>query len=497
MNKNTKKKFKGFLSKYEDKGLQDIKSFDIKKYNINNLKEYKLIFLIYLENIEILIHELIKKDNKSPPLIKFKYQKKMPINLFIHNFFSEEKNKTLDDIFILFTGLIKLNKINFIDDTHKKSINLVINNELGKEIFRLNIPIKDNEDKINDTSLVYKLNPFFKNKDIITELCETYWSLNNNFVIFKSYHDDEIFLIYQNYDNNNIDIIKLINKQVIKSIKNIECKLSFIGHYFDNKNKYDYLLISDTKKDIKIYNISLNYQEILSFNNGESIGNISSCLLLFNEILLITSIFGRKKNDYTKVYSMNDIFKNDINKNDKLKNNITSGTNNLVICSLLFWEDSNYNKKYLIQLSNNKIQINNILDYTLYGYLETNEYNKSNIFYSGTIYNTCYLIAISNEGYIFLWNLRSKEIINKVNIINFTLHDCLLWSNTFLVITARNTTNKKSIIKIFDITQFKIINNIYVSDIEGISCIKKIIHHKKGNCLIASGDNNKIILFSL
>ena len=78
----------------------------------------------------------------------------MPINLFIHNFFSEEKNKTLDDIFILFTGLIKLNKINFNDDTDKKSINLVINNELGKEIFRLNIPIKENEDKINDTSLV-------------------------------------------------------------------------------------------------------------------------------------------------------------------------------------------------------------------------------------------------------------------------------------------------------------------------------------------------------
>ena len=154
MNKNTKKKFKGFLSKYEDKGLQDIKSFDIKKYNINDLKEYKLIFLIYLENIEILIHELIKKDNKSPPLIKFNYQKKMPINLFIHNFFDEEKNKTLDDIFILFTGLIKLNKINFNDDTDKKSINLVINNELGKEIFRLNIPIKENEDKINDTSLV-------------------------------------------------------------------------------------------------------------------------------------------------------------------------------------------------------------------------------------------------------------------------------------------------------------------------------------------------------
>ena len=38
---NEKKRI-GFLSKYDEIALQDIKSFEIKQYGINNLKEFKL-----------------------------------------------------------------------------------------------------------------------------------------------------------------------------------------------------------------------------------------------------------------------------------------------------------------------------------------------------------------------------------------------------------------------------------------------------------------------
>ena len=505
MNKKPEKKKVGFLSKYEDIKLQDIKSFEIKKYTIKNFIEYKLIFLIYFDEIGILIHELSKKDNKSIPLIISKFQKNIKIDIFINKFKFDKKakTKTFDEIFKIISELIHINKIDFKKDSKNKSIDLIINNKEGKEILNINIPIKINEDKINNNSSLFKLNPSLRNSEIITDLCEAYWSLNKNFVVFNSYHDNEVYLIYQNYDNNNIEILKLINKYIVKYINNIESKLSYIEHFFDEKNKFDYLLTADRNKNIKIYNISLNYELILSFNNGESIGFISSCLLLFNENILITSIFGRKKNDYTKIYSMNDIFKdNKNNKLDKTKDNITllkklSGTNNIVICSLLYWDNDKNNTKYIIQLSNNKVQINDIKNYNLYGYLETDESNKSNLFYSGFIYKNTYLIVMSNEGSFYKWNLISKSLMKKMYINNHLLFDCLLWSNNFTIISARNQENKKSLIKIMDITQFKVINNTYVSEIEGIISIKKIIHPKKGDCLLVSGENNKIVLFSL
>ena len=83
-----------------------------------------------------------------------------------------------------------------------------------------------------------------------------------------------------------------------------------------------------------------------------------------------------------------------------------------------------------------------------------------------------------------------------ININNCLLSDCILWSNNYLIISANNA-NKNSIIKILDISKFKIINTNFVKDITGISCIRKIIHPGKGDCLLATGDNNKIVLLSI
>ena len=137
----------------------------------------------------------------------------------------------------------------------------MISNKEGKQIFNINIPNKKDiiEEDLSSPKL-FKLNPSFKKSEIIANSCQTYWSLNKNFVVFNSYHEYEVFLVYQNYDNNNIDIMKLANKQIVKSLKNIEFKLSMIEHFFDKENEFDYLLTADRNKDIKIYNISLDYQ---------------------------------------------------------------------------------------------------------------------------------------------------------------------------------------------------------------------------------------------
>ena len=248
-----------------------------------------------MEEISILIHELSKKDAKSVPLIINKYKKYIKIKLFLKDFIYNKKDKKIDDIFKLIPELILINKVNFIKNKNN-SINLVISNKEGKEIFNINIP--NNKDIIEEdlsSPKLFKLNPSFKKSEIIANSCQTYWSLNKNFVVFNSFHEYEVFLVYQNYDNNNIDILKLANKQIVKSLKNIEFKLSMIEHFFDKENEFDYLLTADRNKDIKIYNISLDYQLIISFSNGDSFGFISSCLLLVNENLLITSIFGKKK----------------------------------------------------------------------------------------------------------------------------------------------------------------------------------------------------------
>ena len=476
--------------KYEDIYLIESKQFLIKDYKISSLKEYILVFNIYENEILFSIAELLKTDIKSKSLIKSNYESKFDKMDLLTKFSRVSGTNNFQEIYQFISRKIYLNKIQ-INISKSNSLFFIINDDKNKEILKLQIP-KISDIKNNNFEK-YQLNPIFKNKKIITDSCEGYYSLNNSFEVFYSFQDcNEIFLAFQNNDTNNIDIIKLTNSQLIISLKNIQNKITTIKHFFNVKTKFDYLIITDTNNDIKIWNISLNYKLIAQFNNGDSIGNISSSLLLFPDYILITSIYGKKNDDYTKIYNFNEKSGKNI---CEFKKNI-KGSNNLLVSYLLIWE--NNNKKYLIQLSYYKVLINDIVDEknSLYWSFDGIENNEKLLFYCGYIVNKRFLITNTKEGYIFLIDLENKIIVNKLKI-SYNLYNSLLWSDNYIIFAAQDSNNtKKCFIKIMDIYQFKIISNLNYEILEGITTVKKITHPDIGNCLLTFGTNNKIIIFS-
>ena len=98
----------------------------------------------------------------------------------------------------------------------------------------------------------------------------------------------------------------------------------------------------------------------------------------------------------------------------------------------------------MIQLSYYKILINDINDEknSLYWSFDGIENREKLLFYCGCIVNKKFLITNTKEGYIYLINIADKSIVNKLKI-NFSLYNCLLWSEKFIILTAQNSNNTK------------------------------------------------------
>ena len=191
---------------------------------------------------------------------------------------------------------------------------------------------------------------------------------------------------------------------------------------------------------------------------------------------------GNDEEAATKIYSLNDC------KFIKYINN----TCNIAIYFLLMWYNKNNNKYYIIQFSNNKILINNLLEDELYSELINKPEDKH---YSGLIYsqgNKDYLCSSSINGYINIWDLYDKKIYKTINTNRCKLAHIINWNRKYIIVSD---VNNKSF-KIIDI-EYNSIYDIKNEHKKLLFCIKKIYHPIYGESLLSSGDDKVIKLWTI
>ena len=335
-------------------------------------------------------------------------------------------------------------------------------------------------------------NPHFIFKEIISDKVEGF-SVSSLFDIFIDKEGDTI-LAFPYFDiknptlkDFNISLITLKNNEEKKRLEGHIARFKVIKYFYDEISDKKYLLSSDRKNKIIIWDINNNYSKVFE-NIIEYKNSINDILILFynKEIFIITAPLS--ENEATKIINLNS------DKNfEIISESEIFDSKGFAKFSLSFWYNKKLNEYYIIQTGKNKIIINELQTKELYASINTSENYPNNI--SSLIYNKTYkdlLLIASNFGLIIIYDLINKKIFQEIKISNAYLINVIKWNeNIFITINA----NKKSLLLI-DANNNKVINSVEVKEIFGHErFIRKVRHPLYGEALISVGNDYKIKLY--
>ena len=341
--------------------------------------------------------------------------------------------------------------------------------------------LKEEHEKLEEkANIQFKDIPFTQNPQYL-KYTETIANNNScggffcNFDVFKGLKDNIEYLIYNNNDNYNIEIMKIYDKTIVISLKGHNNRTRVIRYYIKD-NKEEYILSCDNNKLVIIWDIQNNYNKKYSLQVKYS-GHISDALLLFNIFNKNYILLSSNNNiEFSKLY--------EFTSNTPFIRNIY-GTNQNNIFFMIPWQYKN--KYYIIDCCNNKISINNFLEDECYANLTTNS-ECSNL--CGYIYKDNYLcLSDYNSTYIIIWDLINKIIYKKIEVWGINGREIIGWNDKYAIVGIENG------IVIINIEEEKVkkieINNTYVYG------VKKMKISKLGECLILSDSKKNIKLFSI
>ena len=424
-----------------------------------------------------------KLTNEEMIIILFNKIKEMELKGNDSKITERKSNNNNND---LINNLIKKNeemekKLNLIIDENlklKKSISNLENslNELkSRHEFQ-----KEEKEENNFKSQNISIN-FYENPENLS--FKEYLTNNHSnsgwlreFAIYTSLYDNLDYLVYNNKNNYNLDILRIKDRKIIHYLKCHKTKVSVIRYFIQNKNNKEYLLSCDESRLTCCWDIS-TYTLIDSIYTNYS-GYIWDALMLFN-------IFGKNyiflpsnsSNEYTKIYE----FKENLQFIRDISGTKENKTNYLIP----WFFDNNY---YLIECCSSKISINNILKDEIYANLKC---EPEGLHCCGYIYNDNYLcVSDYNNNFVRIWDLINKTVYKEINYEGNLSYGIIPWNDVYSIIAC------SGYLVIIDLKQQKMAKSITLKK-ANLCGIKKIKLSKFGECLICSDTTNNIRLFNI
>ena len=379
-----------------------------------------------------------------------------------------------------------------ITDENKNTININTNSINEENNTKNNI----NSNNIDDSRLKTSPIPNFIFQEEIVSYCDCICGLNESFDVFNSIKDKNDYLIISNKDNNNIEIINLYTKELVKSIEGNSTKFILLKYYLDLGKKKEYLICLDLKSLIKVISITDNYNIISKIEFPREFKNnwkLLNCTVLFKvqigsqkmDIIIVSNRQRYMEEQGTKIYNLHTgQFLKDV-----------SNTNKYKVRYIIPWFNEENEQYYLIMLCEDLLVVVSLLQNEIYAKLNEERYKS---YSSGFVHkedDVDYLYVCNNWSEICIWNLISKELVKNIKVSvkcdNIRLYGLLLWNENYLVVID----DTRNAIKIIDLKQDKVISSTNYRHNESVRCVKRIKHKIYGECLLTGGDDYSIKLW--
>ena len=248
------------------------------------------------------IKNIIEKDKKDiNNKIKETKEQITNMNIIIEN---NKNNEIIEQIEQIKKEIRKMNTIIENNDKYIQDLKKEQNRLLEEQRIKAELIKKEQEQDIKKLNKQFNEDPCnLKYKEDITNNNSCGGALYN-FAVYNGLTDNIEYIVYNNKSNYNLEIMRIIDKTIIISLKGHNNKTTVIRYYIKD-NKEEYILSCDENKLIIVWDIQNNYNKKYNIQEKYS-GYIYDALLLFNifnkNYILISSY---NNNEYSKVNYMN------------------------------------------------------------------------------------------------------------------------------------------------------------------------------------------------
>jgi WD40 repeat protein len=248
-------------------------------------------------------------------------------------------------------------------------------------------------------------------------------------------------------------------------------------HFYDCLGDRDIIISSSYDRNVKLWDASANYQNILTIASAHDTDNIYSVMIINVNCCNYVVSSCWDSSDSTKVWDF------------------TTGE---YIKSL--GKDQSYYLGYYYDMKKRKHYVINGNEYDVKSYdfvtgLEYKRYTPGSNWHMSALVResddvTEIVCCVGNYGYIYIYNFHTVELIKKCDTYGgYELRGISLWNWDFLAMTGSDGK-----IKLLDM-----VDNKRICELEGHSgvaaCVKKFEHHLYGESLVSFSNEGKIKLW--
>jgi hypothetical protein len=347
------------------------------------------------------------------------------------------------------------------------------------------------------------VSPNFEYEEDIIDYAECTYALIDSFDAFISVKDEKPYLVYQNKNNFQLEVLKILKNKykLVTSVEGHASRITCLKYYYNEKKGIEYLISTDYDGQIMITNITKDYKKESSYKTNYDNGRISCGLMIFNLyeekhediknglILISNKTNYVSRDEYTPILSY-------ILDNGFLKLNKEVLTTNLSNTSyMLYWFNKKLKKDYIIDFGNKVVDVVRISQNELYASFTT---ILDTWYHCGFIYNdetnkTDLLFISSIKSMVFVFDLYSKTNVKviKTSAKIERLYNIIQWNKNYILVSNATAPD----LKVIDIKTQKCVGNVFISHDDDFRCIRKIKHPKFGYCIMTGGDDDIIKLY--
>ena len=349
----------------------------------------------------------------------------------------------------------------------------------------------------------YNISPNLVYEEDIVDVVECTFTIANSFEAFMSVKDEKPYLVYQEKDNKNLEVMKVLKNKykLVSVIKGHNSPITTIKYFLNKTNNIEYIISADYDGIIILTSVTEDFKIINKFKTDYINGQLSSCLMIFelnqqcdfdikNGILLTSC-----KNIYAnqqlpmRLYVLNEKGKFDV-----LKEFFGFSTNTSY---MLHWYNKKTKTNYIIDLGKNKIVFISLLSGSLYTEIkpDLNTWYHSGLIYDDVKNDREILYINSILSIVLLFDLSNNTIIGKIKTSSQLerLYSMIQWNDNYILIAGATTPD----IKVIDIRDQKCVGNIFIGHNDDFRCLRKIKHPKFGYCIITGSDDCTLKLYKL